>query len=134
MERLVQTLQREAKKTFESEDFAHQRQGMIEQLQRKQQEMMEGLMEEARRNELSLRISPSGIMLIPTKDGKPMQEAEYLALSTAEKKELEERRREMEEKVEAELREGKKLEREINEKLGAMETKEAEYRVGIRLE
>ena len=131
MERLVQTLQREAKKTFESEDFAHQRQGMIEQLQRKQQEMMEGLMEEARRNELSLRISPSGIMLIPTKDGKPMQEAEYLALSTAAKKALEERRSEIEEKVEAALREGKKLEREINEKLVAIETQAGEYLVRI---
>ena len=133
MERLVQTLQREAKKTFESEDFAHQRQGMIEQLQRKQQEMMEGLMEEARRNELSLRISPSGIMLIPTKDGKPMQEAEYLALSTAAKKALEERRSEIEEKVEAALREGKKLEREINEKLVAIETQAGEYLVRIPL-
>src|SRR3990167_1029645 len=37
METLVQTIQREAKKTFESEDFARQRQATVEQMQKKQQ-------------------------------------------------------------------------------------------------
>ena len=49
MEQLVQHLQREAKKMFESDDYAHQRQGtLVEQIQKHQQEMMEGLMAEAR--------------------------------------------------------------------------------------
>ena len=33
-------------------------------------------------------MTPSGIVLLPTKDGKPMQEADYLALSAAEKKHI----------------------------------------------
>ena len=49
MEQLVQNLLREAKKMFESDEYANQRQAMIEQIQRKQQEMMEALMEEAGR-------------------------------------------------------------------------------------
>ena len=113
MEQLIQNLQREAKKLFESDDFAHQRQALIEQLQKKQQEMMEGLMEQANRAGFALRMTPSGIMLLPTKDGKPMQEADYLALPAAEKKQLEERRSEIEKQVEDTLRDGKKLEREI---------------------
>jgi predicted ATP-dependent protease len=129
MEQLVQNLQREAKKMFESDEFAHHRQTMIEELQKKQQEMMEGLMEEASRNGLTLRMTPSGMVLLPTKDGKPMQEADYLALSTADKKTLEEKRGEIEEKVEATLREGKKLEREITEKLATVETQAGEYLV-----
>ena len=129
MEQLVQNLQREAKKMFESDDYAHQRQGMIEQIQKRQQEMMEGLMEEARQNGFALRMTPSGIVLLPTKDGKPMQEADYLALSSAEKRQLEEKRGEIEKKVEDTLREGKKLEREIAEKLEAAETQAADYLV-----
>ena len=35
---------------------------------------------------LTLRMTPSGIVLLPTKDEKPMQEPDYLALSAAEKK------------------------------------------------
>ena len=129
MEQLVQNLQREAKKLFESDDFAHQRQALIDQLQKKQQEMMEGLMQQASAAGFALRMTPSGIMLLPTKDGKPMQEAEYLALAAAEKKQLEERRSEIEKQVEDTLRDGKKLEREIAARLETVETEAADYLV-----
>jgi predicted ATP-dependent protease len=133
MEQLVENLQRDAKKMFESDEFARQRQAMIDELQKRQQEMMQGLMEEAAKNGFTLRVGPSGMMLLPTRDGKPMQEADYLALTTDEKKKLEEKRGEIEEKVEAALREGKKLEREITEKLAAVETQAGEYLVRLPL-
>ncbi len=133
MEQLIANLQRDAKKMFESDDFAHQRQAMVEQLQKKQQEMMEALMEEASRSDFTLRMTSSGIVLLPMKTGKPMQEAEYLALSSAEKKVLDEKRVEIEKKVEDALREGKKLEREITEKLETAETEAADYLVRIPL-
>ncbi|HXV84458.1 MAG TPA: AAA family ATPase [Candidatus Binatia bacterium] len=129
MEQLVQNLQRAARKMFESDEFARQRQAMIEELQKKQQEMMQALMEEASRNGFTLRMAPSGMVLLPTKDGKPMQEADYLALSAEEKKTLEDKRGEIEGKVEASLREGKKVEREITEKLLTLETQAGEYLV-----
>jgi predicted ATP-dependent protease len=133
MKELIQNLQRDAKKMFESDEFARQRQAMIEELQKKQQEMMEGLMVEANQNGFTLRMAPSGMVLLPTKDGKPMQEADYLALATAEKKKLEDKRSEIEEKVEATLREGKKLEREITEKLAAVNAQAGEYLVRLPL-
>src|SRR5678815_3044026 len=68
-------------------------------------------------------------MLLPTKDGKPMQEADYLALGSADKKQLEERRSVIEKQVEDTLRDGKKLEREIAEKLETVETEAADYLV-----
>ena len=133
MEQLVQNLLRAAKKMFESDDYAEQRKEMVERLQKEQQEMMEGLMREASQNGFALRMTPSGIVLLPTKDGKPMQEADYLALAEADKKQLEDRRAELEKKVEATLRDGKKLEREIAEKLEAAETRAADYLVRIPL-
>lgn len=133
MDQLIQNLLREAKKMFESDEYAHQRQELVEQLQKKQQEMMEALMEEANRNGLALRMTPSGIVLLPTKDGKPLQEADYLTLSSDEKKRMEESRGEIEKKVEDSLREGKKLEREISEKLAEAETQAADYLVRLPL-
>lgn len=133
MEQLVHTLQREAKKMFESDEFAQQRQEMIEEIQKKQQQLLETLMAEANQNDFTLRTTPSGIVLLPTKDGQPMQEADYLSLSSADKKRLEEKRREIEEKVEATRREGKKLDREITEKLDTVETQVGEYLVRIPL-
>lgn len=133
MELLVQTLQREAKKTFESEEFAHQRQAITEKMQKQQQEIMETLVEEARKNGFTLRFSPSGMALIPLKQGKPMQEEEYLSLPPKEKKLLEEKRSEIEKNVEEALREGKKLEREITDRLEALDQQAGEYLVRIPL-
>src|SRR5258708_23368578 len=94
---------------------------------------MEGLIEEANEGGFTLRMTPSGIGLRRTKDGKPMQEADYLALPAAEKKRLEEKRGETEKKVEDAMREGRKLEREIGEKLEEAETRAADYLVRIPL-
>jgi len=131
MEQLIQTLQREAKKTFESDDFTLERQSMIEQMQRGQQKIMEALFEEARRSGFALKLSSSGMALIPLKEGKPMQEEEYLSLAAEERNNLADRRRQVEEKVEEALRQGKKLEREINEQLESLEQRAGEYLVRI---
>jgi lon-related putative ATP-dependent protease len=133
MEQLIQNLLREAKKMFESDEYVNHRQEMIERLQKEQQQMMETLMREASQNGFALRMTPSGIVLLPTRDGKPMQEAEYLALSEEEKKRLEEARGALEKQVEVALREGKKLEREIAEKLEAAEAQAADYLVRMPL-
>lgn len=133
MEVLVQTLQREARRTFESEEFARQRQSMVEQAQKKQQEIMEGLIEEAQKSGFTLRFSPSGMAMIPLKDGKPMQEEDYLSLAPEKKKALEEKRSEIEKRVEEALREGKRLERQIADRLQTLEQQAGEYLVRIPL-
>ena len=127
MEQLIKNLVREAKRMFESEDYSRQREEMVEQLQKQQQAMMESLMLEASQNGFTLRMTPSGIVLLPTKDGKPMEEADYLSLPQEDKKKLEEKRSEIEKKVESTLREGKKIEREIAERLEVAETQAADY-------
>ena len=131
MEQLVQLLQRETKKVFESDEFAGRRQSMIEELQKKQQGIMEELMAEANQGGFSLRMTPSSMILLPVKEGKPMPEADYLALSAQEKKQLEEKRGEIERHVEETLREGKKLEREISQRLEELEKQAGEYLVRI---
>ncbi len=133
MEQLIKSLQREAKRMFESDEFVRQRQAMIDELQRKQQETMESVMEEANKSNFTLRMTPSGIVLLPMKQDKPMEEADYLALPAAEKKLMEEKRSEIEKKVDAALREGKKLERAMVEKLEEIETQAGDYLVRIPL-
>ena len=86
-------------------------------------------MAEANKNGFTLRMTPSGIALLPIKEGKPMQEADYLALPPEQKKALEDKRSEIEKRVEETLREGKKVEREINERLEELEKQAGEYLV-----
>jgi predicted ATP-dependent protease len=129
MERLVQLLQREAKKIFESEEFAAQRQEILGELERKQQRMMEAVTAEATEAGFSLRLTPSGIVLLPVKDGKPMQETDYLGLSAQEKRQLEQTRGEIEKHVDETLREGKRLERATAERLEELDKQAGQYLV-----
>ncbi len=133
MEQLILYLQREGRRVFESDEFARNRQALVEELQKKQQGMMEPLMMEANESGFTLRMTPSGMALLPIKEGKPMQEADYLALSVEEKKQLEDKRAEIEKRVEETLREGKKAEREVNERLEELEKQAGEYLVRIPL-
>ena len=133
MEQLILYLQREGRRVFESDEFARNRQALVEELQKKQQGMMEPLMTEANESGFTLRMTPSGMALLPIKEGKPMQEADYLALSVEEKKQLEDKRAEIEKRVEETLREGKKAEREVNERLEELEKQAGEYLVRIPL-
>jgi len=133
MENLIHSLQHEAKRTFESEEFLRQRQSVTEKMQRQQQEMMETLTEDARKRGFALRFSPSGMAIVPLRQGKPMQEEEYLSLLPEEKKVLDEVRSQIEQKVEQALREGRKLEQEIISKLQALDQEAGEYLVRIPL-
>jgi hypothetical protein len=111
MEQLIQYLQREGRRVFEGDEFARDRQSLLQELQHKQQGIMEPLMAEAEKSGLTLRMTPSGVALLPMKEGKPMQEADYLALPAEQKKGLEDKRTEIGKRVEETLREGKKVER-----------------------
>src|SRR3989304_4779549 len=98
MEVLVQTIQREAKKTFESEEFARQRQVNTERTQKQQQENLQAMMSSRVDSTRVVGLAIEEAARPPLKNGKPMQEEEYLALSPEEKKELEEKGSEIEKK------------------------------------
>lgn len=60
MEQLIQFLQHEGRRVFEGDEFARDRQSLVEELQRKQQGLMEPLMAEADKNGFTLRMTPLG--------------------------------------------------------------------------
>lgn len=130
MEGLIERLKDEIKRTFESEEFTRQRQATIENTQKQHQEIMEALVEEARKEGFALRFTPAGMVMIPLgEDGKPMQEEDYLNLPADRKKDLEERQKEISQRVDKALREGKRLEQEIITKLDVLDTQAGEYLV-----
>jgi len=130
MEGLIDQLREEVKRTFESEEFARQRQAMLESTQKHHQEIMDAVVEEARKGGFALRFTPAGMVLIPLgKDGKPMQEDEYLKLPEQEKKSIEEKQVELSQRVEKALREGKRLEGEIADKLTVLDKQAGDFLV-----
>ena len=130
MDELVGQLREDIKQTFESEEFARQRQAMLESTQKHHQEIMDAVVEEARKGGFALRFTPAGMVLIPLgQDGKPLQEDAFAELPEEEKKRLEEKQGEIGQGVEKALREGKRLEGEIAEKLAVLDKQAGDFLV-----
>lgn len=114
---LLQKLKEELAKAFSSEQYTNQRKKTVEENQAKQQKLLEEMAEEAQRQGFQLQMTPVGPALIPMVEGKPISQAEYLALKKAARKELEKRRDDLLKKVQATLEKIRELESQTVEKL-----------------
>lgn len=114
---LLETLKEELTKAFSSEEYKSQRKQMVEDGQGGQQKLLEDMGEEAQRSGFLLQITPSGPVLIPVAEGKPMSQADYIALAESTRRDLENRRGELLKKLEAVFEKIRELERQTVEKL-----------------
>jgi predicted ATP-dependent protease len=129
MEGLLKTLKEEIPKTFSSEEYTKQKQGIVEEHQRKYQEAMEALEYEARDKNLMVQISPVGAAVVPMVDGKPMTREEFLALPEKEREEIDSKRLEMMRKVDETNTRLRDMDNELAEKMRKTDLKIGEFAV-----
>lgn len=84
---------------FSSDEYKNQKQKTVEEAQAQQQKMFEEISAEARRQGFILQVTPTGPVLIPVKEDRPMQEQEYLSLGEDVKKELDSKQAELRKKL-----------------------------------
>jgi DNA-binding transcriptional regulator YbjK len=99
MEELLKTLKEEIPKTFGSEEYSKRKQEVMEEHQKRYQEALDAMDNEAKEKNLVVQISPMGAAVVPLVEGKPMSREEFLSLSEAERKAIEVKRLEMMRKV-----------------------------------
>jgi len=114
---LLQKLKEELAKAFSSEEYTTQRKKTAEEGQTKQQKLFEEMAEEAQRQGFQLQMTAVGPALIPLLEGKPISQAEYLALKKSARKELEKRRADLLKKLQTTFEKMRELESQTVEKL-----------------
>ena len=114
---LLQKLKEELTKAFSSEEYTNQKKKTVEESQTKQQKLLEEMTEEAQRQGFQLQMTPVGPALIPLIEGKPVSQAEYLALKKAVRKELETRHADLLKKLQTTFEKIRELESQTVEKL-----------------
>ena len=95
MNELVDTVQRDVPKVFESNDYTERMEAALQHLQERRQDMTDALERSAIEAGFTLRSTPAGITPVPVKDGRPLSEKEYVSLSEAERESINERAGEM---------------------------------------
>ncbi|MFC1549415.1 Lon protease family protein [Nitrospirota bacterium] len=131
MQELVDTLQAEIPKVFESKEYDKSRSRIIEGFQKYQKEMLGELEEEAKGYGFNIRKTVSGLLVVPVKqDGEPLTEDEFDLLDDEHKKKIEETGKTLQEKLDDVVRHVREGEKKIKAQMDELEREAALSVVG----
>jgi predicted ATP-dependent protease len=127
--KLLQQIKDELAKAFSTEEYKAQTKGMVEEGQGSQQKLFEELNTEARKQGFLLQMTPQGPLLIPLADGKPMSEADYVALEEEPRKKIDAKRNDLLKKLQTTFEKARELEKKTVDALQESDKKVADYTV-----
>jgi lon-related putative ATP-dependent protease len=112
MSTFVEEARRALPKAFESEDYVSKRQEALENIEREKAKIIQQINESAEKRGFVIQMGPTGLMIIPVKDGKPLSEEDFNALSEQDQQEIQDRRK----KLDSDLRNAFRQLRELDGK------------------
>ncbi|MEW6424670.1 MAG: AAA family ATPase [Bacillota bacterium] len=130
MEELIGDLRALIPKAFEGTDYEQNKQAIISELEHQIQKEMEELRQEAAAAGFSMKQGTSGMMFLPLRDGKRLSPEEFEALPQEEQREIEQRVRYLQQKLEEVINSGRILEKKAKEQIQELEKQIAGYAAG----
>ncbi|MFW5867302.1 MAG: Lon protease family protein, partial [Armatimonadota bacterium] len=130
MEELIEDVDREITRAFESDEYQQRREETLSEYREERGEKLQELEREVQEKGLAIGRGPTGLIVAPAKDGEVLSPQEYQQLDPDEREEIEQKRKEMQEKLEDELRRGQKLEKEARRKVADLDREVAKFAVG----
>jgi len=123
MKKLVKSLKINVPKAFEGEEYEKQKGEIIQEYQEKSSEQMEAFSEFAKQQGFIIKKSEQGLMTIPIINGKPMEDKDYIELSTEERRKLEDNSFIVQNKLMETMKQIREIEKAAREKIEQLETK-----------
>jgi predicted ATP-dependent protease len=100
---------------FDGEDYAAHQESSLRSFHEQKAQIFEKVNEMAREKGFSLQATPMGILPMPTKNGVPLSDADFLKFSEDEREKLKETMREIREAVDAAMRQMHTLDNDARE-------------------
>jgi lon-related putative ATP-dependent protease len=114
-ERLTLECRTRVPRAFEGEEFERRKSEVLEQLARGQHEEIRRLEEAARAEKFAVLRTPTGLAIAPAPQGEPLTSEEFAALPDAAKEQIGAQGSALQDRVDATVRELRRLEREARE-------------------
>ena len=134
MEELISTLRVHIPEVFESEDYSNRRESLMRSFTQERNSTLQGLDAKAGEEGFILNISPTGLMIFPGKDGKPLSEEELKALNDEDREALRQKSATLHTEMNEVIRKIRKMEKEYQEKEKKLDQDVALYVVGHHME
>ena len=127
---LVEEAQRRIPGAFESETYQGRRQELVEEVDQQRQKVIDEMREFAAARELSLEITPGGLVTIPLIEGKPVSPREFSKLSAQLRQRFKDRIAEVEARMPAALNRIRQIEREGGRRIAELDREVALFTIG----
>jgi len=112
---------------FEGENYAEQREASIGTFKKKKEKIFKDLGKIAKEKGFGLQMAAMGIMTIPLKDGKPLSEEEFLKLEQEEREQLNQNQEQLQEEIEAAVRQTRDIDKEAQTALEKLDQQVAHF-------
>ncbi len=126
---VLDRLKEDLAKAFSSEEYQNRRKALVEEVQKEQQGMFREAEEEAKQQGFLFQMSPMGPVAVPTKNGEPLSQSEYMAMSEKDRAQLEERRMELMKKLQTMFEKAGDLQKQLGERLESSDRETAGFTV-----
>lgn len=130
MQELIADARREIPKAFDSEQYNAKREEIRAALNRQRELLLNEFGERATQAGFVLEATPLGIVMLPLKDGRPINEQEFSALAPQEREAWQKKHNALQAELETVLKHGREIERAARDKLQELDAQIALYVVG----
>ena len=127
MESLTKLVFQEVRNVFETEEYAKQKEETLNKLQQQKQEILEKVNQEAIGEGFVLQPTPMGVITVPTHNGKPMSEEDFLKLSQKDKEQLVQKQQKVQNALEASIRQTRSLDKDARDAVDKLDREVALY-------
>jgi lon-related putative ATP-dependent protease len=121
MENLTKDIFQEVRNVFDSEEYAKQKEDTLNKFQQHKQEILEKVNQEAISEGFMLQATPMGVITVPTRNGKPLSEEDFLKLSQKDKDNLVQKQQKIQNSLEASIRQTKVLDKDAREAVNKLD-------------
>jgi len=134
MEELISSLKVQVPEVFESEDYSSRRESLMHGFTQERNKILQELDAKAGEEGFILNISPTGLMIFPGKESKPLSEDELKALNDEDRETLRQKSTQLHTEMNDAIRKIRKMEKEFQEKERKLDQDVALYVVGHHME
>ncbi|MBA4395118.1 MAG: ATP-dependent protease, partial [Desulfobacca sp.] len=131
---LISEIRTDIPEVFESEDYSQRREELLKGFNSERVDLLSSLEEKVLAEGFILNVSQVGMVIMPAKDGQPMDEETLKALNGETKKQLREKSEHLQEEMNQVVRAIKTKEKDLRKKLKELDKRVALYAVGHLIE
>ncbi|MBU0515640.1 MAG: AAA family ATPase [Proteobacteria bacterium] len=134
MTELMAAVGSEVPEIFESEDYTARKEELVREFHQQRAEILQGLEGRVESEGFMLNISQMGMVIVPAREGKPLEEAELKAMTEERRQLLRDKSNHLQGEMNAAVQRIRAYEKEMKAKLKELDTRVALFAVGYLID